>query len=82
MKKVITSSFTQKKTMNNYGKKIVGAAQALLDVLEEADESFLEANDLRGLYDELIETLPGFDFAVKSGSINAGYTSESREDDF
>lgn len=68
--------------MNNYGKKIVKAAQALLDVLEEADENFLEANDLKGLYDELIETLPGFDFAVKSGSINSGEASEYPEDDF
>lgn len=35
-------------------------------MLEDTPELFLQYNDLMDLYDELIETIPAFQIAVKS----------------
>lgn len=69
MKRVIKAASERDKLIAS-AEKIFKTAQQLLDLMDDADEAFLENNDLMPLYEELIETLPALSMAIKSDSLS------------
>lgn len=69
MKKLMIKASKDGDIMMTKSRNILNAAKKLLDLMEDTPSGFLDANDLGPLYEELIETIPGFDLAIKSGNI-------------
>lgn len=69
MKKVIKATSIAQEQALKHARKILTCGKQLFDLLEESPEGLIESADLNTLYDELVETLPALDFAIKSGQI-------------
>lgn len=66
MKRVIVKAASDSDKMYNKANKILSAAKNLLDLMEDTPSGFLDNNDLGSLYEELVETIPAFQFAIRS----------------
>lgn len=77
MKTMIIRASKDRDIIVTKGRNILNAAKKLLDLMEDTPSGFLDANDLGPLYEELIETIPGFDLAIKSGDISYSEDSNS-----
>lgn len=68
MKRYVAASADSAKVYAK-AEKILKASKELLDMMEDTPELFLQYNDLMDLYDELIETIPAFQMAVRSKTL-------------
>lgn len=68
MKRVVMSA-TDRDRVYKDGERILKLSKELLDLLDSTSDSFVENNDLLGLYDELIETIPAFQMALRTRSL-------------
>ena len=68
MKKVIKASVSYEMALRK-ASKILKLSQALLNEMDSAPAGLVENNDLFGLYDELINTIPELSRAIDNGDI-------------
>lgn len=80
MKRVIKAASIAQNEALDRARKIKVKAQELFDIMEDSPSGFLDANDLGVLYDELIDVLPGLDFAIKSNTVDIGMPQGPSED--
>lgn len=76
MKKMIKSSSIVQEAAMDSARKILSNSKKLLDIMDSSPTEFLAANDLMPLYDELIEVIPALDLAVKTGTVDIGWSGE------
>lgn len=68
MKRVVTAGTDKDKAYRD-GERILKVAKELLSILDSTQGDFVEKNDLLPLYDELIDTIPAFQMAVRGKSL-------------
>ena len=70
MKKfVVAAGSADKDVIYKKAERILKSAKDLLDYMEDTPSGFLDNNDLGDLYEELIETIPAFQIAIRSKSL-------------
>lgn len=69
MKKVIKASTSTYEMADRRARKILTAAKALLDVMDESPDRFIESNDLAPLYEELIDTIPALSMMIENDGL-------------
>lgn len=62
-------STTTLNELDDKAREILKVSKVLLNLLESAPGDFVKNNDLLSLYEELIETIPDFQYIIRSGNL-------------
>lgn len=69
MKRIVVAASTDKDFAYRRAERILKLSKELLDAMEDTPHGFLDNNDLGSLYEELVETIPAFQMAVRGKSL-------------
>lgn len=69
MKRIVTAASDERAYRR--AERILKLAKELLDAMEDTSSGFVDNNDLGDLYEELIETIPAFQMAIRSKQLEA-----------
>lgn len=62
-------SATTLNELDDKARQILKVSKILLNLLEDTPGDFVKNNDLLPLYEELTETIPDFQYIIKSGNL-------------
>ena len=69
MKRIIECNAVTKDKAYRDGERILRAAKELLDIMDSTSSDIISNNDLLSLYDELVETIPALQVALRSKTL-------------